>query len=106
MLSADASALLNRSARGGSVQLSAIQAPVRDMLDSVAGEIRRIVVSDFEMIEDVNEHLLFMQGKLFRPTLLLLSDAVGGGEGEDALTLAAVVELVHLATLVTASSLA
>jgi octaprenyl-diphosphate synthase len=70
------------------------------MLDSVAGEIRRIVVSDFEMIEDVNEHLLFMQGKLFRPTLLLLSDAVGGGEGEDALTLAAVVELVHLATLV------
>jgi octaprenyl-diphosphate synthase len=48
----------------------------------------------------VNEHLLFMQGKLFRPTLLLLSDAVDGTGGEDALTLAAVVELVHLATLV------
>ncbi len=100
MPSVDASALLSRAERGTPSELSAIQAPVRDMLDRVAGEIRRIVVSDFEMIEDVNEHLLFMQGKLFRPTLLLLSDAVGGGEGEDALTLAAVVELVHLATLV------
>lgn len=100
MSSADASALLSRARRGTPSELSAIQAPVREMLDRVAGEIRRIVVSDFEMIEDVNEHLLFMQGKLFRPTLLLLSDAVGGGEGEDALTLAAVVELVHLATLV------
>lgn len=100
MPSADASALLSRAARGTPPELSAIQAPVREMLDRVAGEIRRIVVSDFEMIEDVNEHLLFMQGKLFRPTLLLLADAVDGGEGEDALTLAAVVELVHLATLV------
>src|SRR5690606_8228804 len=81
-------------------KLSAIQAPVRQPLERVAGEIRRIVLSDFEMIEDVNEHLLFMQGKLFRPTLLLLADAVEGAGGDDALTLAAVVELVHLATLV------
>ena len=100
MRSADASALLSRAGKGTPSELSAIQAPVRDMLDRVAGEIRRIVVSDFEMIEDVNEHLLFMQGKLFRPTLLLLSDAVDGAGSEDALTLAAVVELVHLATLV------
>jgi octaprenyl-diphosphate synthase len=80
--------------------LADIQGPVRAQLDEVAGEIRRIVVSDFEMIEDVNEHLLFMQGKLFRPTLLLLADSVDGRVGDDALTLAAVVELVHLATLV------
>jgi octaprenyl-diphosphate synthase len=41
-----------------------------------------------------------MRGKLFRPTLLLLSNRVGDGPEEDAITLAAVVELVHLATLV------
>ncbi len=80
--------------------LSAIQAPVRTELDRVGEELRRIVLSDFEMIEEVNEHLLFLKGKLFRPTLLLLSAQVGTEPDDSALTLAAVVELVHLATLV------
>jgi octaprenyl-diphosphate synthase len=73
---------------------------VRDGLDRVGEEIERIVLSDFAQIEEVNEHLLFMRGKLFRPTLLLLSSRVDGDSHDDALTLAAVVELVHLATLV------
>lgn len=81
-------------------RLSEIQAPVQDSLDGVGDEIRRIVLSDFEHIEEVNEHLLFMRGKLFRPTLLLLASRVRGEAPEQALTLAAVVELVHLATLV------
>lgn len=85
-------------------RLSGLQAPVRGLLDQVGDELRRIVVSDFKMIEEVNEHLLFIQGKLFRPTLLLLSANVGAepheGRPEEAVTLAAVVELVHLATLV------
>lgn len=81
-------------------KLSAIQAPVRGLLDRVGDEIKRIVLSDFSDIEEVNEHLLFMRGKLFRPTLLLLSSQVEGEQPEDALRLAAVVELVHLATLV------
>ena len=58
--------------------LASIQAPVRSELDQVSAELRRIVISDFEMIEDVNEHLLVLQGKLFRPTLLLLSSRVDG----------------------------
>jgi octaprenyl-diphosphate synthase len=41
-----------------------------------------------------------MRGKLFRPTLLLLVSEVGESPHGDALALAAVVELVHLATLV------
>ncbi len=81
-------------------KLEAIQAPVREELDRVGEEIRRIVVSDFEMIGEVNDHLLFMQGKLFRPTLLLLASRVSQNPAGSALTLAAVVELVHLATLV------
>lgn len=100
MPSADRIMALSSAASGVPPKLSSIQAPVRDPLDRVADEIRRIVLSDFDMIEDVNEHLLFMKGKLFRPTLLLLSDAVEGQGGKNALTLAAVVELVHLATLV------
>ena len=89
-----------RPARAVPPQLSAVQGPVRESLERVGDEIRRIVVSDFDDIEQVNEHLLFMRGKLFRPTLLLLSSRVTGREHADVLTLAAVVELVHLATLV------
>jgi octaprenyl-diphosphate synthase len=81
-------------------RLTRIQAPVRERLDTVLDELRRIVLSDFEMIEEVNQYLLLMRGKLFRPTLLLLSNEVGDRPREEAVTLAALVELVHLATLV------
>jgi octaprenyl-diphosphate synthase len=91
---------VSHAVRGAPPRLSAIQALVREQLGQVGEEIRRIVLSDFAMIEEVNEHLLLVQGKLFRPTLLLLSSRVGGEPADEALTLAAVVELVHLATLV------
>jgi len=81
-------------------RLAEIQAPVKDRLEQVVEELRRIVISDFEMIEEVNDYLLLMQGKLFRPTLLLLANEIGGEPSDDAVTLGAVVELVHLATLV------
>jgi len=77
-----------------------IQAPVRERLDLILEEIRRIVVADFDMIEEVNDYLLLLPGKLFRPTLVLLSNEVGGSPHPDAVTFGAVVELVHLATLV------
>ncbi|MSR20697.1 MAG: polyprenyl synthetase family protein [Gemmatimonadetes bacterium] len=92
---------MTRVLRSHPPELSAIQASVRDSLDRVGDEIKRIVLSDFAHIEEVNEHLLFMRGKLFRPTLLLLSSRLEGDASyDDALTPAAVVELVHLATLV------
>ena len=85
---------------GARPSLESVQAPVREQVEDVGEDIRRIVFSDFPMIDEVNQHLLFVQGKLFRPTLLLLSNRVGGKPTDEALTLAAVVELVHLATLV------
>lgn len=81
-------------------KLTRIQAPVRDRLDGVLDEFRRVVLSDFQPVEDVNDYLLLARGKLFRPTLLLLSNEVGERPDERAVTLAAIVELVHLATLV------
>jgi octaprenyl-diphosphate synthase len=80
--------------------LAALQAPVRAGLDRVQKELRRIVEADFELIRDVNAHLLRMQGKLFRPTILLLADQATGGPRVRAVIHAAVVELIHLATLV------
>jgi octaprenyl-diphosphate synthase len=81
-------------------KLSDVQRPVLGQLESVVEELRRIVLSDFPAIEEVHDHLFWARGKLFRPTLLLLSNQVGGKPSGRAVTLAAVVELVHLATLV------
>jgi len=81
-------------------ELAQIQAPVRHRLDQVLDEIRRIVAADFERIEEVNNYLLLLPGKLFRPTLVLLANEVEGQPHPDAVTFAATVELVHLATLV------
>jgi len=80
--------------------LAEIQAPVRTRLDEVRRELRRIVETDFGFIDEVNAHLLQMQGKMLRPTLLLLADQATGGPDPRAPTLGAVVELIHLATLV------
>lgn len=83
-----------------SVSLADVQAPVRAGLERVRGEIRRLIEADFPLIAEVNGHLLQMQGKLFRPTLLLLADAATGGRDPRAGTFAGIVELIHLATLV------
>jgi octaprenyl-diphosphate synthase len=81
-------------------KLSEIQAPISDRLDRVVDEFRRIVVADFDRVEEINEYLLQVRGKLFRPSLLLLCNEVGGQPSREAETLGAVVELIHLATLV------
>jgi octaprenyl-diphosphate synthase len=80
--------------------LREIQAPVRGQLDRASEELARIVAADFPLINDVNHHLMGMRGKMFRPTLVLLSSCVEGKQSPRAITLAAVVELIHLATLV------
>jgi octaprenyl-diphosphate synthase len=82
------------------ITLAALQATLRRRLEAVEHELRRIIRSDFGLIADVNGHLLQMQGKLFRPTLLLLAEEASGVPDERSETLAAVVELIHLATLV------
>ncbi len=80
--------------------MKAIQAPVDDRLEAMIDELRRIIVSDFDRIEEVNEYLAMLRGKLFRPTLTFLANEVGSERDDRAVPLAAVVELVHLATLV------
>jgi octaprenyl-diphosphate synthase len=80
--------------------LREIQAPVRADLDRASAELGRIVAADFPLIADVNHHLMAMRGKMFRPTLVLLASSVEEQSGPRAVTLAAVVELIHLATLV------
>ena len=80
--------------------LRAIQAPVTGRLEQVVAEMRRIATDELPLIREVSGHLLQARGKMFRPTLALLASAVLGREQDRAITLAASVELMHLATLV------
>jgi octaprenyl-diphosphate synthase len=82
------------------ITLATLQHPLRPRLDRVQQELRRIVEADFGLITEVNSHLFRMQGKMFRPTLLLLAEEATGGGDPRATVLAAVIELIHLATLV------
>jgi octaprenyl-diphosphate synthase len=86
--------------RTAPIRLSDIHAPIRHRLDGVVDEIRRIVVSDFAPVDEVNHYLMKIRGKLFRPGLVLLCDQLDGRVNPVAETLAAIIELVHLATLV------
>jgi octaprenyl-diphosphate synthase len=80
--------------------LSGIQHPVRAELDLVSSRMWEIVADENPLITEVNRHLQGMQGKLLRPALLLLSNAVEESRSTVAIDHAAVLELIHLATLV------
>jgi octaprenyl-diphosphate synthase len=89
-----------RTPAPGIAVLPGIQAPVSSALARVSDEMWRIVAVDGSLFRGVNEHLILMKGKMLRPTLLLLSSEVGEAAEARAAAYAAVVELIHLATLV------
>jgi len=81
--------------------LNELQQGLGDRLGSVREEIQKLIEADFPLIAQANAHLVQMQGKMFRPTLVLLADAaISPTHDPRSVPLAAVVELIHLATLV------
>ncbi|MBA2707542.1 MAG: polyprenyl synthetase family protein [Gemmatimonadaceae bacterium] len=96
-LSGAATAALDHA---GTPSLLRIQAPVRQSLDAVAEAMSRAVANDAPLVAQMGHHLMAMRGKMFRPTLVLLSSDVEGRSEPQAITLASAVEMIHLATLV------
>ena len=94
------SGLVARTRTPPSDALREIQAPVQDRLELVVREMQAIVTSDLPIIEQVSAHLLQIRGKMFRPTLTLLASAAMGAPEPRSIRVAAVIELMHLATLV------
>ena len=88
------------SSQTAPVSLADLQRPLRARLDRVQQELRRIVEADFGLIAEVNAHLFQMQGKMFRPRSCCWPTRRPAPRDPRATTLAAVVELIHLATLV------
>lgn len=82
------------------MSLADVQAPVRAKLDEVLRAIEEAVTGDVPLLAQAARHLLAMKGKMFRPTLVLLASEADGTPTDRAIITAAVVEMVHLATLV------
>jgi octaprenyl-diphosphate synthase len=80
--------------------LRRIQASIADSLDAVTEDMAAAVSHDAPLVAQMGRHLMGMRGKMFRPTLVLLCSNVEGKSDRNAVTLAAAVELIHLATLV------
>lgn len=99
-MTASATNGLVRASPSRPVTLNDVQAPVRARLDDVLRTMEDMVTRDVPLLALAARHLLAMKGKMFRPTLVLLASEADGSPNERAIMTAAVVELVHLATLV------
>jgi octaprenyl-diphosphate synthase len=73
---------------------------LRDDLVALEGEFGRDTVSGVQAITEIGEYLRAGGGKRIRPALLLLSSKLLDYQGQGAVRLGAVVEIIHTATLV------
>jgi len=83
-----------------SPSLAAIQGLVHDVLDGVMARMGEVLESEVPFINEVSFHLQRMRGKLFRPALLALANRVEDAPDDRETALGAVIEIIHLATLV------
>src|SRR5215470_9187437 len=68
-------------------------------MEAVDALIRRRLDSDVPLVRQVAEYIIGGGGKRLRPSLLLLAAGACGYRGRDHYTLAAVIEMIHTATL-------
>jgi len=80
---------------------------VRELYEPIAEPLQRVrelldeeLASEVPFVRELCEHVRGLQGKMLRPAVLLLAGQACGRLVPEHVTLAAVVELVHLATLV------
>jgi len=80
--------------------LAQVCRPVGDELERVRQLLRRQMRIDQPELQPLSSHISRYQGKMLRPMLLLLSGKLVGQVGDRHVNLAAVVELLHQATLI------
>ena len=77
-----------------------LYAPVADEMTGVERLLRRELHSEYPYVDELIQHGCLMGGKRLRPALLLLIAKAIGPIGAEHTVLAAVVEIIHTATLV------
>ncbi|MBW3660366.1 MAG: polyprenyl synthetase family protein [Gemmatimonadetes bacterium] len=80
--------------------LAAIQDLVSGPLDAVLDHMESALQAEVPFIDELVFHLQEMRGKLFRPALLALANRVEEEPDEREVALGAVIEIIHLASLV------
>ena len=80
--------------------LNALYAPIRPELDQVEALLREQLTSVYPFVDKLAKHSFRLGGKRMRPALVLLSARAAGECRPEHLPLAAMVELVHTATLI------
>jgi len=83
-----------------SVSLSDMQRPIEGELATFQGTFREAMRSKVFLLDQVIQYLLRQKGKQLRPMLVLLTAKANGGITESTYRAAALVELLHTATLV------
>lgn len=85
-------------------RIDEIRAPVRKRLERTDAFLQRALQSDSPFIADLTRHIERYKGKRLRPALVhlaaLATDAEGGHDADLCVQVAAIVELIHLTTLV------
>ena len=76
-----------------------LESALRDDLQAVDRVLRESLSSDVALIRQVAEYIIRSGGKRLRPALLILAAQACGYRGKHHHTLAAVVEMIHTATL-------
>ena len=80
--------------------LATLYEPIRDALADVEARLRQELQSDHSAVDELVRHGFRIGGKRLRPALVLLSGQAVGQLQEAHTVLAAVVEMIHTATLV------
>lgn len=73
--------------------------PVREAFRALDETIREQLHSDVALVRTIADYLIAAGGKRLRPAVHLLAAGACGYEGQDRVTLAAVIEFIHSATL-------
>jgi octaprenyl-diphosphate synthase len=71
----------------------------RGDLARIEAQIKKTLASEVPLVNEVTHHLLTSGGKRIRPLLLLMTTRLCGPVTEEAILLAALIEAVHMATL-------
>lgn len=82
------------------MDLRTILAPIQDDLTVFEQDFKGMFRSNIDVIDQIADHLIRTKGKRLRPALVLLSAATHGQPRQDAIRVAAIIELIHTATLV------
>jgi octaprenyl-diphosphate synthase len=81
------------------MDFEAIKALARDDMQAVDREIRERLTSDVALISELGSYLITSGGKRLRPLLVVLGARALGYQGGAHVTLAAIIEFIHTATL-------